>query len=274
MNSYNIPNKTSPLSSADNRVRLADVNCNHHDDEWEDDVYMCFYDKTMGEATQPAMPSVQSGLEGHLPRLHGRPLSPPPGGLLGLGGAFPAQFPGRGSASSYFHANSLDYNDADLSNEGPTYGSRKRTRSNSSRQRYSEVVEELGAEEVRWFYKEDKKTWKPFVGHDSLKIELSFRKSCEVNAVNNSKHNGNEDSPPGGGEGERANGLGGMGPSGPAPVDNRPGGGQGERGLLRSPEPRDPDDIQCQVEHVCVRGGLYEVDAKERECYPVYWNRT
>uniref|UniRef100_A0A8C5APW7 DDHD domain containing 1a n=1 Tax=Gadus morhua TaxID=8049 RepID=A0A8C5APW7_GADMO len=238
MNSFNIPNKTSSsLSSAlsaDNRVRLADVNCNHND-EWDDDVYMCFYDKTMGEATQSSMPSVQSGLDGHLPRLHGRPLSTP-GGLLGLSSAFPAEFPSRGSASSYFHTNSLDYNDTDVANEGPMYGSRKRTRSNSSRQRYNEVVDELGPEEVRWFYKEDKKTWKPFVGHDSLKIELSFRKSCELNTVN-SKHNGNENCPSSGGEGEQPNGLEGM------------------------------------VEHVCVRGGLYEVDAKERECYPVYWNQ-
>ncbi|XP_056447281.1 phospholipase DDHD1 isoform X2 [Gadus chalcogrammus] len=278
MNSFNIPNKTSSsLSSAlsaDNRVRLADVNCNHND-EWDDDVYMCFYDKTMGEATQSSMPSVQSGLDGHLPRPHGRPLSTP-GGLLGLSSAFPAEFPSRGSASSYFHTNSLDYNDTDVANEGPMYGSRKRTRSNSSRQRYNEVVDELGPEEVRWFYKEDKKTWKPFVGHDSLKIELSFRKSCELNTVN-SKHNGNENCPSSGGEGAQPNGLEGMGLSGPVYVDNRPSSVQVDRGLLDSPagssDARDPDDIKCQVEHVCVRGGLYEVDAKERECYPVYWNQ-
>ncbi|CAL8301153.1 unnamed protein product [Boreogadus saida] len=278
MNSFNIPNKTSSsLSSAvsaDNRVRLADVNCNHND-EWDDDVYMCFYDKTMGEATQSSMPSVQSGLDGHLPRLHGRPLSTP-GGLLGLSSAFPAEFPSRGSASSYFHTNSLDYNDTDVANEGPMYGSRKRTRSNSSRQRYNELVDELGPEEVRWFYKEDKKTWKPFVGHDSLKIELSFRKSCELNTVN-SEHNGNKNCPSSGGEGEQPNGLEGTDLSGPVYVDNRPSSVQVDRGLLDSPagssEARDPDDIKCQVEHVCVRGGLYEVDAKERECYPVYWNQ-
>ncbi|NXM80905.1 DDHD1 Phospholipase, partial [Oenanthe oenanthe] len=38
-----------------------------------------------------------------------------------------------------------------------------------------EVVRELGAEEVRWFYREDRKTWKPFIGYDSLRIELAFR---------------------------------------------------------------------------------------------------
>ncbi|NXE69950.1 DDHD1 Phospholipase, partial [Calcarius ornatus] len=42
------------------------------------------------------------------------------------------------------------------------------------RPRY-EVVRELGAEEVRWFYREDRKTWKPFIGYDSLRIELAFR---------------------------------------------------------------------------------------------------
>ncbi|XP_010710491.1 phospholipase DDHD1, partial [Meleagris gallopavo] len=38
-----------------------------------------------------------------------------------------------------------------------------------------EVVRELGAEEVRWFYREDRKSWKPFIGYDSLRIELAFR---------------------------------------------------------------------------------------------------
>ncbi|XP_062432505.1 phospholipase DDHD1 isoform X2 [Rhea pennata] len=42
------------------------------------------------------------------------------------------------------------------------------------RPRY-EVVRELGAEEVRWFYREDRKTWKPFIGYDSLRIELAYR---------------------------------------------------------------------------------------------------
>ncbi|XP_040414349.1 phospholipase DDHD1 isoform X4 [Cygnus olor] len=53
---------------------------------------------------------------------------------------------------------------------------RKRPRSaaGGGRPRY-EVVRELGAEEVRWFYREDRKTWKPFIGYDSLRIELAFR---------------------------------------------------------------------------------------------------
>ncbi|EPY80676.1 hypothetical protein CB1_000811007 [Camelus ferus] len=28
------------------------------------------------------------------------------------------------------------------------------------------------------------------------------------------------------------------------------------------------------VERVCVRGGLYEVDVNQGECYPVYWNHV
>ncbi|XP_015721429.1 phospholipase DDHD1 isoform X3 [Coturnix japonica] len=53
---------------------------------------------------------------------------------------------------------------------------RKRPRSaaGGGRPRY-EVVRELGAEEVRWFYREDRKSWKPFIGYDSLRIELAFR---------------------------------------------------------------------------------------------------
>ncbi|XP_050830949.1 phospholipase DDHD1 isoform X3 [Serinus canaria] len=50
----------------------------------------------------------------------------------------------------------------------------ERRRPGSGRPRY-EVVRELGAEEVRWFYREDRKTWKPFIGYDSLRIELAFR---------------------------------------------------------------------------------------------------
>ncbi|XP_010578166.1 PREDICTED: phospholipase DDHD1 [Haliaeetus leucocephalus] len=50
----------------------------------------------------------------------------------------------------------------------------KRRRPGGGRPRY-EVVRELGAEEVRWFYREDRKTWKPFIGYDSLRIELAYR---------------------------------------------------------------------------------------------------
>ncbi|NWW78768.1 DDHD1 Phospholipase, partial [Climacteris rufus] len=50
----------------------------------------------------------------------------------------------------------------------------ERRRPGGGRPRY-EVVRELGAEEGRWFYREDRKTWKPFIGYDSLRIELAFR---------------------------------------------------------------------------------------------------
>ncbi|KAM4014010.1 phospholipase DDHD1 isoform 2-T2 [Anomaloglossus baeobatrachus] len=59
---------------------------------------------------------------------------------------------------------------------------RRRTRSSSSRHRY-EVVTELGAEEVRWFYREEKKSWKPFIGYDSLRIELAYRRLLEPSAA-------------------------------------------------------------------------------------------
>ncbi|XP_074854623.1 phospholipase DDHD1 isoform X1 [Carettochelys insculpta] len=51
---------------------------------------------------------------------------------------------------------------------------RKRPRSAGGRPRY-EVVRELGPEEVRWLYREDKKSWKPFIGYDSLRLELAYR---------------------------------------------------------------------------------------------------
>uniref|UniRef100_A0A8C8VGK8 DDHD domain containing 1 n=1 Tax=Pelusios castaneus TaxID=367368 RepID=A0A8C8VGK8_9SAUR len=54
---------------------------------------------------------------------------------------------------------------------------RKRPRSAAAaggRPRY-EVVRELGPEEVRWLYREDRKSWKPFIGYDSLRLELAYR---------------------------------------------------------------------------------------------------
>ncbi|NWX87119.1 DDHD1 Phospholipase, partial [Nothoprocta ornata] len=54
---------------------------------------------------------------------------------------------------------------------------RKRARAaagGAARARY-EVVRELGAEEVRWFYREERKSWKPFIGYDSLRLERAFR---------------------------------------------------------------------------------------------------
>ncbi|GCB69955.1 hypothetical protein scyTo_0005579 [Scyliorhinus torazame] len=68
----------------------------------------------------------------------------------------------------YQEGEEADFSGSDIS------VSRKRSRASNIRHRY-EVVGELGSEEVRWFYKEDRKTWKPFIGYDSLRIELMYR---------------------------------------------------------------------------------------------------
>uniref|UniRef100_A0A673CRD3 Phospholipase DDHD1-like n=1 Tax=Sphaeramia orbicularis TaxID=375764 RepID=A0A673CRD3_9TELE len=221
MSSFNISTKTSTLSSSlssDSSVKASHVNLNttNNNQEWDlgSDVFPCYHAMSpMDEAVQAGMSSVQSGLDGHLPLLHSKHHNSQDRLLLDLN-----------SPAAYLDSGSLEYSDNDGINMGPLFGRRKRSRSNSSRHRFNEVVTELGPEEVRWFYKEDKKTWKPFVGHDSLHIELMYRKYCELN--------------PG------ASAVGG-----------------------------DLDSIEINVEPVCVRGGLYEVDIKERECYPVYWKQ-
>ncbi|KAM5341072.1 phospholipase DDHD1 isoform 5-T5 [Glossophaga mutica] len=144
-------------------------------------------------------------------------------------------------------------------------GERKRPRPGgaAARHRY-EVVTELGPEEVRWFYKEDKKTWKPFIGYDSLRIELAFRTLLKA--------------------------------AGSGPQDEDPGrdhvcGPSSTTGLASSFGEDDREDRVCgfcprtarhepemeqlvNIERVCVRGGLYEVDVTQGECYPVYWNQS
>ena len=143
-------------------------------------------------------------------------------------------------------------------------GERKRTRLGgaAARHRY-EVVTELGPEEVRWFYKEDKKTWKPFIGYDSLRIELAFRTLLQAT-------------------GARARAQ--------DPDDDHVGGPASPAGPASSSVEDDAEDRVCgfcpriaghgremeelvNIERVCVRGGLYEVDVTQGECYPVYWNR-
>uniref|UniRef100_H3DIM5 DDHD domain containing 1 n=1 Tax=Tetraodon nigroviridis TaxID=99883 RepID=H3DIM5_TETNG len=152
---------------------------------------------------------------------------------------------------------------------GPLFERRKRTRSNSSRHHFSDVVTELGPEEVRWFYKEDKKNWKPFVGHDSLKIEIMFRKYCELNCVAAASRGGcsEEESDDPGGESRGLNGA--------APPETAAGGGDRRQGSLDTSsvalDEGNHVGVEINVEPVCVRGGLYEVDIKERECKPVYW---
>uniref|UniRef100_A0A4W3IVF7 DDHD domain containing 1a n=1 Tax=Callorhinchus milii TaxID=7868 RepID=A0A4W3IVF7_CALMI len=109
---------------------------------------------------------------------------------------------------------------------------RKLNRPHSTRHHRYEVVGELGSEEVRWFYKEDKKTWKPFIGYDSLRVELMYREHLKEMAA----------------------------AAAAAERPGRPGPGPGQDGL--SPG----------VASVCVRGGLYEVNVVDQQCYPVYWH--
>ena len=218
--------------------------------EWDmaNDVFVSSYDDSAASEDQdPAQP----GLERHLPLLSQG------GMMLGLTGE---EYP----ASSYLDPN---YTESD-----GNVATKKRIRSNSSRHR-GDIVTELGPEEVRWFYKEDKRTWKPFVGHDSLKIEIVYRRFCEQipnkvkRPVDPSEAEGKETSMSD--EIGSESGAGDDGGVRAEPPVNR-GGGQRRSA---SDELKDPDDISISVEAVCVRGGLYEVDIREKECYPVYWNR-
>ncbi|XP_061157520.1 phospholipase DDHD1 isoform X2 [Syngnathus typhle] len=146
----------------------------------------------------------------------------------------------------------------DVNGEGPLFERRKRSRSNISRHNFSEVVAELGPEEVRWFYKEDKKTWKPFVGHDSLNIELMYRKYMEL-------HPGAASLPVDVQEVDVE-----------ISAETRTMDVLGDRGSLDTSTPSiitDERDTDVHVQPVCVRGGLYEVDVREGGCYPVYWKQ-
>ncbi|XP_022606595.1 phospholipase DDHD1-like [Seriola dumerili] len=266
MSSFNITTKTSTLSSSlspDSKGSPVSVNTTNNNKEWDlgNDVFSCCHEMSpMDGAMQAGMSSVQSGLDGHLPLLHAKHHSTQSGLLLNLS-----------SPGAYLDSSSLEYSDNDGNNVGPLFERRKRSRSNSSRHRFNEVVTELGPEEVRWFYKEDKKTWKPFVGHDSLNIELMFRKYCELNpgAAGPRVSVGEEEC--------SNNRVESKGLNGAVPVETRTSSVHGGRGSLDtstvSSEERDPDSIEINVEPVCVRGGLYEVDIKERECYPVYWKQ-
>ncbi|XP_029454161.1 phospholipase DDHD1 isoform X2 [Rhinatrema bivittatum] len=150
-----------------------------------------------------------------------------------------------------------DYGDSELNSSATLLSlpDRKRTRSSSSRQRY-EIVTELGPEEVRWFYREEKKTWKPFIGYDSLRIELAYRKLYELSAAADAR--GGEFSCLVAGDGEEE--------------------AAARRHLNQASSPLDDGVVAMEdiikIEPVCVRSGLYEVDVAEGECYPVYWNQT
>ncbi|XP_006251835.1 phospholipase DDHD1 isoform X6 [Rattus norvegicus] len=137
-------------------------------------------------------------------------------------------------------------------------GDRKRSRPGgcAARHRY-EVVTELGPEEVRWFYKEDKKTWKPFIGYDSLRIELAFRSLLQT--TGSRARSADRD-------GDRV-----CGPTSSFREDDE------DRACGFCPRAVGPEpemEELVTIEPVCVRGGLYEVDVTQGECYPVYWNQA
>ncbi|XP_023279521.1 phospholipase DDHD1-like isoform X2 [Seriola lalandi dorsalis] len=225
--------------------------------EWDmaNDVFVSGYDDNLlpDSAAVGDPDPAQPGLDRHLPLL------PQDGMMLGLAGE-------EYSGSSY-----LDIEPNYTESDG-NVTTKKRIRSNSSRHR-GDIVTELGPEEVRWFYKEDKRTWKPFVGHDSLKIEILYRRFCEQNPDKVKRPVDPTEA-----EGREAARSGDVQPESGAvdsvsvraePSSQR-GGGQ-RRSM--SEETKDLDDTSIIVEAVCVRGGLYEVDIREKECYPVYWNQ-
>ncbi|XP_076833918.1 phospholipase DDHD1 [Brachyhypopomus gauderio] len=227
------------------------------------DVYACCCDESVGGGKH----TVQPGLERHLPLLRSRHRAAHDGMMLGLDEAYPG-CPVQGSAGGYLDASDLDYNEND-GNVSPLEN-RKRNRSATSRHRFE--VTELGPEEVRWFYKEDKKTWKPFVGHDSLKIELMYRKVGELSPGILDQVNTHTTV----GDGGNAQQETTHSPvpivtdtSRPAPAVPNP---RTREERSESVEERD-FEMGLNAEAVCVRGGLYEVYVKEKECSPVYWNQ-
>ncbi|XP_025248615.1 phospholipase DDHD1 isoform X3 [Theropithecus gelada] len=145
---------------------------------------------------------------------------------------------------------------------GGVPGERKRTRLGgpAARHRY-EVVTELGPEEVRWFYKEDKKTWKPFIGYDSLRIELAFRTLLQATGARR--------------QGEDRDGDHVCSPTGLASSSGEDDDEDRACGFCQSTTGHEPEMVELvNIEPVCVRGGLYEVDVTQGECYPVYWNQA
>lgn len=236
------------------------VDSANNNTEWEVGSDVFCPEMSPMDDVQAGMSSIQSGLDGHLPLLHAPHHSAQDGLMLDLS-----------SDAPYLDGGSLEFSDNDGHNSGPLFERRKRTRSNSSRHHFSDVVTELGPEEVRWFYKEDKKNWKPFVGHDSLKIEVMFRKYCELNCVAAASQGGCSEEESG------DTGVESAGLNGAAPPERVTGGGDRGQGSLDTStvasDEGNHDGAEINVEPVCVRGGLYEVDIKERECKPVYWMR-
>lgn len=170
---------------------------------------------------------------------------------------------GGGGSSSSLHPPQppllVPSNSGGGSAAGGGSGERKRTRPGgvASRHRY-EVVTELGPEEVRWFYKEDKKTWKPFIGYDSLRIELAFRTLPQAAGGRPQAEDPDSDHV-----------------CGPAPSLGENDEEDRVCGFCPRTARHEPEmEELVNIERVCVRGGLYEVDVTQGECYPVYWNQA
>lgn len=235
--------------------------------EWGrmDDSYTSCFDEPTGDAIHDGMNAVQSGIEVHLPLPLGqREL------MLGLvEEGFPVY---HGRLGSDPDSDYLDIpSDPNYSESDGNVTTKKRNRSNSSRHR-GEVVTELGPEEVRWFYKEDKRTWKPFVGHDSLKIELAYRKFCELNPNEVKRRDASEEAEDLFESPSECEEPAVRRQSAAAAAASAPGHESSDAGCCSTDETELESD-SINVEAVCVRGGLYEVDIKGKDCYPVYWNR-
>ncbi|KAM6201394.1 phospholipase DDHD1 isoform 4-T4 [Rhynchocyon petersi] len=176
---------------------------------------------------------------------------------------------GGGGSSSSLHPSQqpqlVPSNSGGAGAAGGGPGERKRTRPGgaAARHRY-EVVTELGPEEVRWFYKEDKKTWKPFIGYDSLRIELAFRTLLQATGARHPAES------PGG-----DHVCGPASPAGPATSSGEDDDEDRACGFCPRAARHEPEmEEVVNIEPVCVRGGLYEVDVTHGECYPVYWNQA
>ncbi|XP_059354994.1 phospholipase DDHD1-like [Carassius carassius] len=245
------------MSACQDKTSLSCSQSRGNVDEWgrmEDACASCFVEPT-GDAILAGMDAVQPGIDAHLPLPRG-----PRGLMLGLVDEGFAAYHGR--LGSDPDSNYLDIPvDPNYTESDGNVVTKKRSRSNSSRHR-GEVVTELGPEEVRWFYKEDKRTWKPFVGHDSLKIELAYRKFCELNPAEVRRRDA----------GEEAEDLF-ESPSGCEAPEVRRQSVPESAEAGGSTEETELDSESINVDAVCVRGGLYEVDIKKKDCYPVYWNQ-
>ncbi|XP_007106226.1 phospholipase DDHD1 isoform X5 [Physeter macrocephalus] len=172
---------------------------------------------------------------------------------------------GGGSSSSLQQPPLVPTNSGGGGATGGGPGERKRTRLGgaAARHRY-EVVTELGPEEVRWFYKEDKKTWKPFIGYDSLRIELAFRTLLQATGARARAQDP---------DGDHVGGP--ASPAGPASSSVEDYAEDRVCGFCPriAGHGREMEEL-VNIERVCVRGGLYEVDVTQGECYPVYWNQS